>query len=117
MDPDAAAAPPLALDCVVPPASPKILQLSSVPSTIYNMDCFFYNPTANVSQGDFGAVLAFASLYGHPVVVHKCPNLYKFQAAHPYAIVRPLSEVPPAILAWGCCLLSDASNLAPAAVN
>jgi hypothetical protein len=117
MDPDASAAPPLALACTVLPAGPKILQLSPVPSNIYNKDCFFYNPTTNVSQGDFGEVLAFASLYGHPVVVHKCPDLYEFQAAHPSAIVHPLSEVHPAILAWGCRLLSEASNLAPAVID
>jgi hypothetical protein len=51
------------------------------------------------------------------VVVHKCPNLYEFQAAHSSAVVHPPSEVPPAILARGCCLLSEASNLVPAAVD
>jgi hypothetical protein len=51
------------------------------------------------------------------VVVQECPDLYEFQAAHPSAVVRPLSEVPPAILAWGRRLLSEASNLAPAAVD
>jgi hypothetical protein len=117
MNPDAAAAPPLALACTVPLAGPKILQLSPVPGNIYDTDCFLYDPTTNVSQGDFGVVLAFASMYGHPVVVHECPDLYKFQAAHPSAIVHPLSEVPPAILARGRCLLSEASNFALAAIN
>jgi hypothetical protein len=117
MDLDAAVAPPLALACAVPLAGPKILQLSPVSNNIYDMDCFFYDPAANVSQGDFGVVLAFTSLYGYPVVMHKCPNLYEFQAAHSSAVVHPLSEVPPAILARGCCLLSESSNLAPAAVN
>jgi hypothetical protein len=117
MDPDAAVAPPLALARAVPPAGPKILQLSPLPGNIYNTDCFFYDPATNVSQGDFGAVLAFASLYGHPVVVHECPGIYEFQVAHPFAVIHPLSEVPPAILAQGRCLLSEASNLAPAAVD
>jgi hypothetical protein len=117
MDPDAAAAPPLALAHAVPPAGPKILQLSPVPGNINNMDCFFYDPTANISQGDFGAVLAFASLYGHPVVIHECPSPYKFLAAHPSAIICPLLEVPLAISAWGSCLLSEAGNLAPAAID
>jgi hypothetical protein len=117
MDLDAAVAPPLALARAVPPAGPKILQLSPVPSNISNTDCFFYDPAANISQGNFGAVLAFTSLYGHPVVMHEFPDLYKFQATHPSAILHPLSEVPPAILAWGHCLLSEASNLAPAAID
>jgi hypothetical protein len=98
---DAAVAPPLALTSGVSLAGPKILKLSPVPNNIYDMDRFFYNPAANISQGDFGAVLAFASLYGHPVVVHKCPNLYEFQAAHSSAVVHPPSEVPPAILERG----------------
>jgi hypothetical protein len=117
MDPNAAAAPPMALASTVPLAGPKILQLSPVPNNIYDTDRFFYNPASNVSQDDFEAVLAFASLYGHPAVVHECLNLYEFQAAHSSAVVHPLSEVPPAILEWGCCLLSEASNFAPVAVN
>jgi hypothetical protein len=75
MDSDAAAAPLLALACAVPPSGPKSLQLSPVPGDIYDTDCFFYDPATNVSQGDFGAVLVFASLYGHPVAVHECPDL------------------------------------------
>ncbi len=117
MDPDADSAPPLAPARAVTPAGPKSLQLSPVPGNIYVMDCFFYGPAADVSQGDFGAVLAFASMYGHPVVVHECPDIYEFQAAHPSAVVHPLSEIPPAILTWGRLLLSDARNLAPAAVD
>jgi hypothetical protein len=117
MGPDAAAALPWALACAVPPAGPKILQLSPVPNNIYDTDYFFYGPAANVSQGDFGVVLAFTSLYGHPAVMHECPNLYEFQVAHSSTVVHPLSEVPPAILEQGCCLLFEASNLAPAAVD
>jgi hypothetical protein len=109
MDPDATVAPPLALAHAVTLAGPKILQLSPLPSNINDTDHFFYVPTANITQGDFGAVLVFASLYGHPVVVHGCPDIYKFQAAHPSAVVRPLSEVPPANLAWGRYLASPLS--------
>jgi hypothetical protein len=54
MDPDAAVAPPLALARAVPPAGPKILQLSLVPGNIYDTDCFFYNPTTDISQVDLG---------------------------------------------------------------
>jgi hypothetical protein len=97
---------------MVPQASPKNLQVSPVPDNIYDMDHFFYDSATKVYQGDFGVVLAFVSLYGHPVVMHECPNLYKFQAAHPSAVLCPLSEVPSAISAQGRRLLSEASNLA-----
>jgi hypothetical protein len=102
---------------MVPPAGPKILQPSPVPGNIYNTDRFFYDPAINVSQGNFGVVLVFASLYGHCVIMHECPILYEFQAAHPSAVISPLSEVPPAILAWDHPLLSEASNLAPAPLD
>jgi hypothetical protein len=47
--------------------------------------------------------------------MHECPDIYTFQAAHPSAIVRQLNKVPPAILAWGLLLLSNAQPLAPPA--
>jgi hypothetical protein len=75
MDLDAAAASLLALACAVPLSGPKSLQLSPVPGDTYDTDRFFYNHAANVSQGDFGAVLVFALLYGHPVAVYECPDL------------------------------------------
>ncbi len=116
MDPDTAHL--LALACTAPPADPRILQLSPLPGNIYNMDqYYYYDPAANVSWGNFGAVLAFALVHGHPVVVHECPDIYAFQAAHPSAIVRSLNKVPPAILAWGLLFLSNARPLAPPAVN
>jgi hypothetical protein len=97
MDPNAAR--PLALARETPPAGPRILQLSPLPGKTYNMDRYNYDPAANVSQGNFAAVLVFASVHGHPVVVHECPDIYLFQAAHPSTIVRSLNKVPPAILA------------------
>jgi hypothetical protein len=104
MDPDAAC--PLDLACATSPASPRIIQLSPVPGNIYDMDQYYYNPNANVSQGNFGEVLAFTLAHSHPVVVHECSEIYAFQAGHPFAIVRPLNKIPPAILAWGLFLLS-----------
>jgi hypothetical protein len=115
MDPDAARL--LALTRATPLAGPRIIQLSPVPGNIYGMDQYYYNPAADVSQGNFGAVLAFALAHGHPVVVHECPDIYAFQAIHPFAIVRPLNNVPPAILAWGLFLLSKAQYLASPAIN
>jgi hypothetical protein len=72
MDPDAAR--PLGLAI----AGPRIIQLSPIPGNIYNMDRFYYDPAADVSCGNFGAILAFASAHGRPVIVHDCPNIYKF---------------------------------------
>jgi hypothetical protein len=115
MDPDAAH--PLALACMTLPARPRILQLSPLPGNIYDMDQYYCNPAANISQGNFAAVLAFASAKGHPMVVYECPDIYAFQAPHPSAIVHPLNKVPPAILAQGLLLLSNAQTLAPPAVN
>ncbi len=60
---------------------------------------------ANVTGGDFGAILAFSAACGHSVVVHKCHNLQEFHMAHPSAFVCPLSEVPSCILKWGYYLL------------
>ncbi len=63
------------------------------------MDQYYYDPAANFFQVIFAAVLAFALAHGHPVVMHQCPDIYTFQAAHPSAIVHPLNKVPLAILA------------------
>jgi hypothetical protein len=115
MDPDNAR--PLALAYAAPPAGPRILQLSSLLGNVYDMDQYYYNPAANVSQGNFGAVLAFALAHGHPVVVHECLDIYAFQAAHPSAVVHPLNKNPPAILAWGLLLLSNAQPFAPLAID
>jgi hypothetical protein len=110
MDPDAAR--PLGLAI----AGSRIIQLSPVPGNIYNADCFYHNPAADVSRGNFGAILAFASAHGRPVVVHNCPDIYEFQAAHPSAVVCPVNKVPPAIIAWGLALLAlQAGSLAPPA--
>jgi hypothetical protein len=63
-----------------------------------------------MNKGPFGAVLAFAAAHNHPTIVHNCPNIQKFQTAYPAAVVRPIKEVPPAIVAWGLSLLAQAST-------
>jgi hypothetical protein len=107
---------PLAVALAAPRARPRIIKLSPVPGNIYGADRFFYNPAAIDSQGPLGAVLAFALDHGHPVVVHECPDIYKFQVAHPTVVVRPINKVPPGIVARGLALLSGAGSVAPAAV-
>jgi hypothetical protein len=89
---------PLVVDALpIPRVGPRILQLSPIPGNIYESDHFLYDCTADISQGDFRAVLAFRLAHGHLAVVHKCSNLQAYQVAHPLAIVCPLSEVPLAI--------------------
>jgi hypothetical protein len=75
--------------------SPKIFELFPLPRNIYESACYFYDSAADLTQGDFAAVLAFAAAHGYPLVVHECWDLQEFQAAHPLAVVRPFSEVPP----------------------
>ena len=109
-NPLAAAAPVAAV------ARPLIVQLSPFPGNIYDSDRFFYDPAGILSGGPVGAVVAFAAAHGHPVLVHDCPDIQEFQAAHLSAIIRPISEVPPAILARGLSLLAGPSApVAPAA--
>ena len=91
-------------------ARPLIVQLSPIPGNIYDSDRFFYDPAGIPSLGPVGAVVAFAATHGYPVLVHECPNIQDFQAAHPSAIIRPIGEVPPAILARGLSLLAGPSS-------
>jgi hypothetical protein len=110
------AAYPLALVLAAPTIGPCIVQLSPVPSNIYDVDCFYYDPVANVSCGSFGAILAFASAHGHPVVMHECPDIHQFQLTYPSAIIHPINKVPPAIITRGLALLALGDTLAPRAI-
>ena len=92
---------------------PKIFQLSPLPGNIYETDRFYYDPAASLNVGPFGALLAFAAAHGHPFMVHECHDLQEFQTAHPSAVVRPISEVSPAIVARGLSLLAQAPAQAP----
>ena len=97
-------------------ARPRIVQLSPAPSNIYESDRFYYDPAGVLSAGPVAAIVAFAAAHGHPVFVHDCPDIQEFQAAHPSAIIRPISEVPPPILACGLTLLArQSAPVAPAA--
>ena len=87
-------------------AGPTIIQLSPIPGNIYDVDQFYYDPAAKISHSNFGAILTFASAHGCPVVVHNCLDIHEFQVAHPSVIVRPINEVPPAVIAWGCAFLA-----------
>ena len=81
-------------------SGPKIFVLSPLPSNKYNVDWYFYSPAADVSEGDYTALLTFAAHYGHPLVIY-CPDIAAFQVSHPSAIICPFSEVPLPILRRG----------------
>jgi hypothetical protein len=86
---------------------PRVLQIFPLLENIYKSTRFYYNSVANLTIGDFGAVLTFAAMHGHPVTDFECRDLQQFQSAHPLAIVRPLTEVvPPPILERGRFLLA-----------
>jgi hypothetical protein len=98
MDPLASIPGNAAPSSTAPLAGPRVLQLFPLPGSIYESARFYYDSTADLTTGDFGAVLTFATAHGHPVTVFECRDLQQFQLAHPLAVVRPLIEVPPAIL-------------------
>ena len=118
MDPVEAVAPPRAAVANAAAASgPKIVHLSPLPGNIYKSDRFYYDPAASLLSGPFAAVLAFAAAHGHPDVVHDCHDLHEFQMARPTAVVHPISELSPAMLARGLSLLAQASASIEPAVD
>ncbi len=96
-------------------SNPKIFVLSPLPSNKYDVDRFFYSPAADVSEGDYTALLTFAAHYGHSLAIYHCPDIAAFQVSHPSAIICPFSEVPPPILRRGreLQLSSSASAASP----
>jgi len=73
-------------------SGPKIFVLSPLPGNKYDVDRYFYSPSADVTVGDYVALLTFTAHYGHPLAIYQCPNLAVFQASHPSAIVCPFSN-------------------------
>ena len=115
--------PPPAPAAVAPPpapvaaslSGPKIFVLSPLPGNEYDIDRYYYSPAADVSEGDYAALLTFAAHYGHPLAIYHCPDIAAFQVTHPSAIIRPFSEIPPPILRRGreLQLSSSASAASP----
>ncbi len=89
----AAAAPPPA-STAVSFVSPLIFVLSPLPGNKYEVDQYFYSPRADVTTGDYAALLAFTTHYAYPLAILQCPDLAAFQASNPAATVHPFSEVP-----------------------
>jgi hypothetical protein len=100
----AAAAPPPA-STVASLIGPRIFVLSPLPGNKYEVNRYFYSPRADVTTGDYAALLAFATHYAYPLAILQCPDLAAFQASYPAAHVRPLDEVPPPIIERGRELL------------
>ena len=111
----AAVAPPPAAPAAASPSGPKIFVLSPLPGYEYDVDRYYYSPAADISEGDYAALLTFAAHYGHPLAIYHCPDIAAFQVTHPSAIIRPFSEIPPPILRRGreLQLSSSASAASP----
>ena len=99
-----AAAPPPA-SAVASLAGPRIFVLSPLPGNKYEVDRYFYSPRADVTKGDYAALLAFATHYAYPLAILQCPDLAAFQASNPDANVRPFVEVPASIIKRGRALM------------
>ena len=88
-----------------PPASAAARPLIFVLSPPLGMGCgvdrYFYSLSADVTEGDYAALLTFATTYGYPLAIYQCPDLASFLASNPTANVRPFAEVPAAIIARG----------------
>ena len=67
--PAPAADAPSPAPAVAPLSGPKIFVLSPLPGNQFNMDQYFYSPAADVSKGDYAALVAFAAHYGHPLAI------------------------------------------------
>jgi len=79
--------PPAPAAAAPPPAStaasligPRIFVLSLLPGNKYEVDRYFYSPRADVTTGDYAALLAFATHYAYPLAILQCPDLAAFQA-------------------------------------
>ena len=113
--------PPAPAAAAPPPAStaaslvgPRIFVLSPLPGNKYEVDRYFYSARADVTTGDYAALLAFATHYAYPLAILQCPDLAAFQASNPDATtVRPFAEVPAPIIERGRALmLSSAASAA-----
>jgi len=66
---------------------PKIFVISPLPGNIYHVDRNYYAPSADMTSGDFTALIAFGARYCHPIAIYNCPDLAAFQVEHASAIV------------------------------
>ena len=104
--------PPAPAAAAPPPAStaasfvgPLIFLLSPLPGNEFEVDRYFYSPRADVTTGNYAALLAFTTHYAYPLAILQCPDLAAFQVSNPTATVHPFSKVPPPIIERGRTLL------------
>jgi hypothetical protein len=84
-----------------------ILQVSPLPGSS-DWEDYFYDPSADIDRRNFSAAQAFFLAQGHTVTIHDCANIAKFEAAllpHTHTQIRPLTDVPPALLSLGHAIL------------
>jgi hypothetical protein len=86
MDPSALTLGNAAPSSIVPLIGPRV-QLFPLPGNIYKSACFYDDSVADLTTGDFGAVIAFTVVHGHPVTVLNAATLNKFN----WHILRPLA--------------------------
>lgn len=82
-------------------ARPLIFVLSPPLGTVDEVDRYYYSPNADVTKGNYAALLAFAASYGCPLAIYQCPDMAAFLASNPMANIHPFAEVPAAMIAMG----------------
>jgi hypothetical protein len=97
------------------PVVPLVLQVSPLLGSS-DWEEFFYDPSPDDGHGPIAAARKFFSGQGHEVIVHACPDITTFQAAHPFAITLcPLGNLPPRVFTKGYARLQDLSIAAAVA--
>ena len=51
-------------------SGPTVFVLSPLPGNPYDVDRYFYSSAANVTEGDYTALLSFATHYGYPLAFY-----------------------------------------------
>ena len=69
--------------------------------SVDEVDRYYYSPNADVTDGDYAALLAFAAGYGCSLAIYQCPDMAMFLASNPTVNIRPFAEVPATMLAMG----------------
>ncbi len=81
-----------------------ILQVAPMPSSS-DWEEYFYDPSADVDCGPFAAAQAFFLARGHTVTINDCADLAKFQASYPSTSIRPILDVPSALISQSHAIL------------
>jgi hypothetical protein len=94
-------------DIAPPPVVPLVLQISPLPGSS-DREEFFYDHSLDNGHGPITAAHKFFLGQGHEVIVHACPDISAFQAAHLFAITLcPLGNLPPHVFTKGYARLQE----------